>query len=135
MEKEIVQASGHSESSDNDEDTGASNDSFLYAEIFKSTLKTANLMQARQTGKGRKSGLVYTYHEDTENVDAQTIFDLVIVNGSYMYELHTELSGKPMVEDRISILDQPSAVINMIQFRVFCYEFRVAYVGSVGDEA
>ena len=47
MEEEIVHASGHTESSDNNEDAGTSNDSFLYAELFKNTPKAANLMQTR----------------------------------------------------------------------------------------
>ena len=52
-----------------------------------------------------------------------------------MYELHIGLSDNPTVKNRISILNQLSIVTNVIQFRVFCYESRVAYVGSSGDKA
>lgn len=135
MEEEIIQASGHTESSDNEEDVGASNDSFSYTEHFKNTLKTANLMQARRTSRGVKSGLVYTYHENIGVLDTYDIFDLVMVNGYDMYELHILLFGKPVVRDRISILDRLSTVINVIQFREFYYDFCLAYVGSSGDKA
>ena len=39
------------------------------------------------------------------------------------------------VEDCIIILDRLSTIINVIQYRVFCYEFCLSYVGSSGDEA
>ena len=52
-----------------------------------------------------------------------------------MYEFCTGFPGKPTVEDRIIILDRLSTVTNVIQFRVFCYEFHLVYVGSLGNEA
>ena len=58
-----------------------------------------------------------------------------MVNRYDMYELHTGLSSKPTVEDRIIILDLLSTIINVIKFRVFYCKFRLAYVGSSWDEA
>ena len=78
--------------------------------------------------------MVYTYHENIGVLDTHDIFDLVMVNGHDMYELHIVLSGKPTVKDRISILDRLSTVINVIQFREFYYDFCLAYVGSSGDK-
>ena len=92
-------------------------------------------MRKRQSGKEGKSGMVFTYHEDIGVLDTQEIFDSVIANGHDMYEFHAGLSGIPTVEDRISILDRLNSVINVIQYRVFCHEFRLSYVGSSGNEA
>ena len=110
------------------------NDSFAYMDIVKSTPKAANLMRARHAGKGVNSGMVYIYHEDIGLLDNQEAFDLVMMNGHDMHELHAGLLGIPTVEDHISIMDRLSNIINVIQYRVFCYEFRISYVGSSGCE-
>lgn len=58
--------------------------------------------------------MVYTYHEDIGVLDTQEFFYSVMVNGHGMYELHIGLSGMPTVEDRISILDRLTTIINVI---------------------
>lgn len=75
---------------------------------------------------------IYIYHEDIGVLNAQAIFDLVMVNGHNMCKLHTGLTGMPTVVDCISILDRLSTVINVIQYRVFCYNFAWLMWGAQG---
>ena len=112
FDKESTEPGTDKEGGESDEET--SNDSFSYSKIFQSTPKAANLMRARQPGKGGKSCMVFTYHEDIGVLDTQEIFDSVMANGHDMYELQAGLSGLPTVEDRIGILDRLKAVINVI---------------------
>ena len=52
IKEEIIQTSGHAESSDDEENAGVFNDSFVFAEFFKNTPKAVNLIQVLQTSKG-----------------------------------------------------------------------------------
>ena len=52
MQEEITQDSGHTKSSDGDEDIGVYNDSFVYTKLFKNAPKAVKLMWVRRTRKG-----------------------------------------------------------------------------------
>ena len=113
---------------------GTSNDSFKFAQHFHQSPKAATLMQTRKRSAGSAGGSSFTYQEDIGILDDQSIFESVIHNGRDMYELITGVTGKPTVIDRENIADRIARVEDIIQFRVFCHEYRNAYVGTSIDE-
>ena len=76
---------------------------------------------------------MYTYQEDIIILDRQTTFDGVIGNAHDMYDLLAGVTSLSTVVDRSCILDKLAIVSNITQFRVFCYKFLNAYVGTEAD--
>ena len=67
-------------------------------------------------------------------LDSYATFESVIHNGRNMYELVTGVTGKSTVIYNIAIVNRPALVEDIIQFQMFCYEYRNAYVGGSIDE-
>jgi len=115
--------------------TNESNDSFAFKQYFMQTPKSTFLMKQHRASSGVGKTTVFTYQEDIGILDSQSTFGSFIGNAHDMYDLPTGVTGMPTVVDRSSILDKLANVSNVIQFRVFCYAFRNASVGTEEDLA
>ena len=51
-----------------------------------------------------------------------------------MYDLDIGITGKSTVINRTVNRERLKIVSNIIQFRLFCYAYRCAYVGNVGTD-
>ena len=116
-------------------DTGNnSNDSFKFEAHSHTSPKAETLMWIRKQSASLDGKIRYTYQEDLGLLDNKLIFESVIHDGRDMYELVTGVTGKPTVIDRVLIAARLALVEDIIQFPVFCHEYRNAYVGAAIDE-
>ena len=71
---------------------------------------------------------VYTYHCTIGVLDNQQAFIDIIPAWHDMYDLSPGPTGKMTVPDRKSLRQRLDEAADAVQFRVFCYEFRKAYI-------
>jgi len=106
------------------------NSSFDYAKQFQLAPKTANLILQHKASTNYGEGTVHTYHDSLSVLDDQTIFSTVMPHWMDMYELITGANGKPSEKESSKLQAKLKKVHDTIQFRVFQYQFRRAYVGT-----
>jgi len=107
-----------------------SNSSFDYAKQFQLAPKAANLILQHKSSANNGLGTVHTYHDSLGVLDEQATFSATIPHWMEMYELSTGANGKPSEKDSTKLQTRLKKVYDTIQFRVFQYEFRRAYVGT-----
>jgi len=132
------QAHTNETSTENEEEVSAptntgdsnSNSSFDYAKQFQLAPKAANLILQHKASTNSGLGTVHTYHDSLGILDEQDTFSTIIPHWMEMYELATGANGKPSEKDSVKLQKRMKKVYDTIQFRVFQYEFRRAYVGT-----
>ena len=92
--------------------------------------KTAALFREHRSSSNTAGTSTYTYRGPVGIIGNQTLFQNIIPNPHDTYKLQTGPTGKPTQIDRQSIHHHLTTVMDIIQFRVFCHGYRMAYVGS-----
>ena len=80
-------------------------------------------------------GLSWTYEGPLGILDNDTIFRNEIASYDDYYELLLNQNGSRNIPDRKTLLKKIKNIENIVQLRVFCYEFKKSYVGNNGNSA
>ena len=72
--------------------------------------------------------------DDLGLLDCQSVFDRVILNKSDMYDLDLGRNGLPSAPNHTAVQTRIRKITSIVQFRVFCFDFRNSYVGKGADE-
>ena len=121
---------------DKDEIEGSVTDKALDMEsmLLNSPKSTTLIMGNRALSRGKK-GLAWTYEGPIGVLDNEDTFREEIVSFDNYYELLLNTNGARNVSESKSLIKKIHKIENIVQLRVFCFEFKKSYVGNAGSNA
>jgi hypothetical protein len=119
---------------DNIKDFVTQKDPDLQSMLLNSPKSTTLILENRALTRG-KAGLAWTYEGPIGVLDNENIFRNEVFSFDSYYELSLNTNGARSVRETKGLIKKINKIENIVQLRVFCFEFKRNYVGNTGSSA